>query len=239
MKNTIEANLRMWDRTHDWTKDGDEWDGQARSSGIPYEDWKRSIVDTFLLPALSPSCACLEIAPGHGRWTETLAEHCRSLTLVDLSPACLEHCRQRFSRFDHIVYRRTDGTTLPEVADGSVDFVWSFDAFVHMEPAVIGAYFHEIRRVLRPGGRAVIHHAGRRDAALLFAFLRNWTALGNRLYKRISMADPADDDGWRSDVSRESLCRLAGAAGLVVSGQTQFGVPRYGDWITTLALPPR
>ena len=62
-----------------------------------------------------------------------------------------------------IVYIRTDGANLPGVETESVDVVWSFEAFVHMLPVDVAAYVGEIARVLRPGGTAVIHHAGRLD----------------------------------------------------------------------------
>jgi cyclopropane fatty-acyl-phospholipid synthase-like methyltransferase len=60
-----------------------------------------------------------------------------------------------------------DGRSLTAVASNSVDGVWSFDVFVHIAPPDVDAYIAEIARVLRAGGRAVIHHAkaGREDGA--------------------------------------------------------------------------
>ena len=37
--NTIDANRELW-TAHTWNRDGDEWDGQARLAGVPYEEWK-------------------------------------------------------------------------------------------------------------------------------------------------------------------------------------------------------
>ena len=42
MQNTIQGNLKTWDREHHWAHDGDEWDGQARYCGVPYDEWKSS-----------------------------------------------------------------------------------------------------------------------------------------------------------------------------------------------------
>ena len=44
------------------------------------------------------------------------------------------------------------------VTTASVDFAFTFDVFVHVEPEGIGAYLKEIERVLRPGGVAVVHY---------------------------------------------------------------------------------
>lgn len=241
MKNTIEDNLETWDKDHHWSQDGDEWDGQARFSGVSYEDWKKALVETFIIPNVESDTHVLEIAPGHGRWSEIMAERCRSLTLVDLSPSCIEYCRKRLSSYDHIHYCTTDGKTLPGVPNGSIDFLWSFDSFVHMSPDVIQAYLEEAHRVLRPGGKAILHHAGRRNGLLWLGFLKDWGSVGRSLYKILSMGKLGDDDGWRSNVSRALVCKLADRAGLQVQGQVQtwgdkkgFGLQRYGDWMTTL-----
>lgn len=244
MKNTIEGNLETWDKEHHWAKDGDEWDGQARFSGVSYEDWKASLIETFIVPNLDSETDVLEIAPGHGRWSEIIARQCRTLTLVDLSPSCIEHCRKRLADYDHIRYLTTDGKSLSEVDDNSIDFLWSFDSFVHMSPEVIGAYLAEAKRILRPGGKVILHHAGRRDGVLWLGFLKDWGEPGRNIYKVFSMGKWGDDDGWRSDVSGPLVAALATSAGLLVDSQVQkwganaeFGVHRYGDWMTTLTHP--
>jgi hypothetical protein len=69
----------------------------------------------------------LEIAPGHGRWTEFLLD-CKRLILVDLSPSCIDYCRKRSSGHHNISYHVGDGRSLPENCSGEVDFVFSFDS---------------------------------------------------------------------------------------------------------------
>jgi ubiquinone/menaquinone biosynthesis C-methylase UbiE len=241
MKNTIQANLDMWNERHTWTKDGDEWDGQASYHKQSYDEWKRSVIDVFLLPHLSDQTTAVEIAPGHGRWTETLVERCGQLSLVDLSPSCIDYCRDRFAAHEQITYVVNDGSSLPGLPDAGVDFVWSFDSFVHMDAGVIDAYLAEIHRVLRPGGLAILHHAGRRHATLGLGFLRDWGKIGRRLYKLISLRIWNDDDGWRSEVSKQVVQDLADKNQLAVESQVQswgangeFGVLRYGDYVTTL-----
>jgi SAM-dependent methyltransferase len=43
--------------------------------------------------------------------------------------------------------------------DDSVDFVFSFDSFVHIDREIVDAYLGEIGRILKPGGKGFIHHS--------------------------------------------------------------------------------
>jgi ubiquinone/menaquinone biosynthesis C-methylase UbiE len=240
LRNTVENNLKLWNQEYRWTKDGDEWDGQARFCRQPYEAWKRSLIETFLTPNVTKDSVVLEIAPGHGRWSKEMI-HCKKLTLVDLSPTCIEFCKGLFASSSHVTYLINDGKSLTGVPDESIDFLWSYDSFVHMDKDTIASYLREAQRVLKPGGKAIIHHAGRRNAFLWLRFIRHAKRPGEVLYKLISMGKLIDGDGWRSDVSRELFHQLATESGLQVESQVQswgqnreFGIPRFGDYMTTL-----
>ena len=50
------------------------------------------------------------------------------------------------------------GRDLACVADQTIDAIWSFDVFVHINAADVEAYAQEFVRVLKPGGIAAIHH---------------------------------------------------------------------------------
>ena len=238
--NTVEANRELW-TTHTWSQDGDEWDGQARLAGVPYEEWKKALADEFIVPYIRPGMTVLEIAAGHGRWSEIMLPLCAKLILIDLNPECIDYCRNKFSTAKNIDYVVTDGNSLPGVADKSVDFVWSFDSFVHMDQSVIHQYFREIKRVLRPAGRAVIHHAGRNHHWLWLGRIRHHAPFLRSLYARISMGAWFGDDGWRSNVSCELVRDIANDVGLVLLSQdsewgkyARYGVKRYSDIVSTL-----
>lgn len=240
MKNTIENNLESWNETYHWSQDGDEWQGQAARCGVDYETWKKSLINHILLPYLDKQYHVLEIAPGHGRWSALMVDRVKELTLVDLGENNIAFCRERFKDYSHINYITNNGKTLPGVNDESIDLVWSYDSFVHMDKTVIASYLAEISRVLRPGGKAVIHHAGRAHSILWLGFIRHWGEIGKQLYKALSMKTLKDDDGWRSNVSGKLVTRLANENGLKVNWQKQFwedgriGVPRFNDLVTEL-----
>jgi SAM-dependent methyltransferase len=242
-ENTIDENHAIWNDQHAWPSDGDEWNGSAKFCGQPYDAWKDSLVETFLLPHLTPTSRVLEIAPGHGRWSSYLVEQAAHVDLVDLSESCISFCRDKFADRTNVDYHVNDGSTLP-VPDASVDFVWSFDSFVHMAPDVIATYLREISRVLRPGGQAVLHHAGRRHGMLWLGGLRGLGTGGRYAYKLLSIGHLETTDGWRSNVSGRGVRSMADAAGLEVLGQTrrwgpagEYTVERFNDWVTTFRKP--
>lgn len=45
------------------------------------------------------------------------------------------------------------------IESNSLDFIFSWDSFVHMNDFVINSYLKEFNRILKPGGHAVIHHS--------------------------------------------------------------------------------
>jgi ubiquinone/menaquinone biosynthesis C-methylase UbiE len=149
---TVEENHRYWNDEHDWTRLGEEW--------TPTDPrWKEVVLRYTVERYLAPDMRVLEIGPGAGRWTAELLRFKPSrLTGIDVSQRCLEMCRRRFAGRDDVEFLLNDGQSLPSVADGSIDFVWSFDVFVHFELDTIRAYFREFRRVLRDGGIGVVHY---------------------------------------------------------------------------------
>jgi ubiquinone/menaquinone biosynthesis C-methylase UbiE len=240
-RNTIAENRRIWDEDYDWSEDGEEWSGQAHYAGVDYFVWKRSLVEALVEP-YARDADVLEIGCGHGRWSAEILAVCRTLTLSDLGESCIAFCRRRFAEASNVRFEVSDGVTLPSDLDESIDFVWSFDAFVHMEQSVIAAYMREIGRVLRPGGHAVVHHGNRRHATLPLVWLERFGELGRLAYRGISMGLDERHDGWRANVSAQQVAEAAQAAGLVVERQINewndgFGLPRFRDRITVVRKP--
>jgi ubiquinone/menaquinone biosynthesis C-methylase UbiE len=147
---STDENRRLWD-TYDWSSLGEEW--------TPSDEWKRSVVRELIEPHVRPGATVVEIGPGGGRWTEVLRSLASRLYLVDVSEMPLNLCRERFRDHNNVEYLLSDGRSVP-VPASAIDVIWSFDCFVHINPLDIREYFREFSRTLRPGGLAVIHHAG-------------------------------------------------------------------------------
>lgn len=208
----------------------------AEHCRVPYEVWKQRLIEHFVLP-YAHDADVLEIAPGHGRWSETLVRVARTVILVDLSPSCIAACRERFAGYPSVTYHVNDGVSLPAVDDESVDFVWSFDSFVHMDPLVIDSYLAECARVLRPGGHVVLHHADKRRWSLALAPYTRRLGMPGRVIQRLLSQGRLRDGGNRSDVSRTHIAEMAGRHGLHVDDQTrEWGagcdVAKYRDCLT-------
>ena len=204
---SLEFNTQTW-REWNWSRRGEEW--------TPTPEWKESLINNVLLPQIPEDRTVLEIGPGGGRWTETLQHISRDLILVDLSEICIEECRRRFADCTNITYHVGSGRDLRFQADESVEAIWSFDVFVHIAPRETAAYVAEVARVLRPGGRGIIHHP--RAAGL--------------------------QGGFRSRMTSEHFADLLLQHGLSVESQLttwgdhgQWDVKYYDDAITIFEKP--
>jgi ubiquinone/menaquinone biosynthesis C-methylase UbiE len=160
------TDRQAWDfyaRAHRFDRRaGDEWN-RPDLLGVPvthdqliqYLD--RAVFEPYV-KQLDPD-VLLEIGPGGGRVTEILIAKCRKLIAADISPLMLRNLKLRFQNESSIEFHELDGHGLSGIPDDSVDAVVSYDVFVHLTPWDIFHYLREIRRVLRAGGGAIIHHA--------------------------------------------------------------------------------
>ena len=139
---------------YDWQGAGEEWSQPWGSSAA---QWTGTI-----FPRISeclPTGAILEIAPGFGRWTHYLKDYCDELWAVDKSSKCIEACQERFASDARVRCVLNDGVSLSMIPDSSVDFVFSFDSFVHPDREVVEAYLRQLGTKLKIGGRGFIHHS--------------------------------------------------------------------------------
>lgn len=114
----------------------------------------------YIAPYLDPTVDAVEIGPGGGRWTQMLMGF-RRLYAVDYHQELLDELA-RGIRSPRVTPVLNDGTTLPGIPDQSIEYVFSFGVFVHLERPIRDAYLREIRRVLSPTGVAVIQYGEKR-----------------------------------------------------------------------------
>jgi SAM-dependent methyltransferase len=126
---------------------------------VAAEDWLRYLDENVFAPFLGTCDVMLEIGAGGGRFTEILVPRCRRLIAADTSKGMLKLLRRRFADERRVEPLLLDGRGLATIADASVDAAFSYDVFVHLHHWDFVNYLLELRRVLRPGGKAVIQHA--------------------------------------------------------------------------------
>jgi ubiquinone/menaquinone biosynthesis C-methylase UbiE len=136
---------------------GLEWgDPQA----LPALRWVR---DHYLLPYVNPDHTAIEIGPGGGRWTRYLLGFGR-LYGIDYHQELLDELARNFSA-PHLHLLVNNGTDFPGIPDQSIDFLFSFGVFVHLDVDIIEAYLHSMQRVLKPTGCAMIQYSDKNKEA--------------------------------------------------------------------------
>jgi ubiquinone/menaquinone biosynthesis C-methylase UbiE len=211
--NTSDQNLDMWTEW-DWSHSGEEWTEHASlyKAADPME-WKARLVEDVMYRFVPESSTVLEIGPGAGRWTEYLASRCDRVIAADITPRCLDLCRERFADRTNISYELIVDGSLGFVPDGSLDAIWSYDVFVHINPNDTHRYLEQFPRILKPGGRAVIHHPG--------------------TYKTEKLRRQT----FRSQVDGQFFAHMAKTVGLWLQDQSGDRVHYPGDLISVVQRP--
>jgi len=115
-------------------------------------------LEHWLRPYVKPDQIAVEIGPGGGRWTKHLLGF-RQVYAVDYYEPVLAELKANFGKHKNVTFIRNNGTDFPGIPDHSVDFLFSFGAFVHMDLPVIESYLDNIPRIMKPGGNVVIHYS--------------------------------------------------------------------------------
>jgi ubiquinone/menaquinone biosynthesis C-methylase UbiE len=147
--NSPAMNKIIWENW-DWSDKGEEW--------TTSREWKDSVIKRFLKPNIANGAVVVEIGPGGGRWTGELQRRASRLIGIDISKTCVAECRRRFAGVGNAEFWVGNGSNLEGVSSASVDAIWSFDVFVHINRPQFESYAEEFARVLRPGGVGIIQH---------------------------------------------------------------------------------
>jgi ubiquinone/menaquinone biosynthesis C-methylase UbiE len=115
-------------------------------------DWdERARKDSFRFNPVG--CTMLELGCGVGRMTRSFSRRFRSVYAIDISPEMLRQGCDLHPDHPGIVWVLGDGQGLGMLANGCVDFVFSFIVLQHMpRPEITLGYVREMLRVLRPSG---------------------------------------------------------------------------------------
>jgi SAM-dependent methyltransferase len=182
---------------YQWKDAGEEW---SERWGTSAAQW-----DGTILPRIKgylPAPTILEIGPGYGRWTHYLKDYCERLYVVDRAAECIEACRTRFAADPRVAGYVNEGGSLAMIPDRSIDFVFSFDVFVHIKREVVEEYLAELSRTLKIGGKGFIHHSN------LGAYANSWRRhLPGSLTKLLTKWHILDEDYHRTPTMSAELFR--------------------------------
>jgi ArsR family transcriptional regulator len=124
-----------------------EWD---RLRG---ELYGRHFTHAAMLALLPPDTIVADLGCGTASAAAQLAPHVKRVIAVDNSAAMLKAARKRTAGFGNVDLRRGDLAALP-IDDGTCDAALLLLALTYVQDPA--AALAEVRRILRPGGRAVV-----------------------------------------------------------------------------------
>lgn len=172
-----ETNRKLWDAyAKDWSPEQD-WvqrmaghlPGEPREISCIGDEWSdatslTAILDDWVFSQVWPTARIAEIGSGGGRVAAHVAPRVQELFCFDISQEMLGAAKKYLSskdlgnvQFQHLA-PNTNGA-YPKKYDGSFDFVYSFDVFVHMDLHEMRQTLCSIRALLKPGGGCFVSFA--------------------------------------------------------------------------------
>jgi phospholipid N-methyltransferase len=115
------------------------------------------IRDMFVLRYINSGHNALEIGPGGGRWTKYLLGF-RKLYVVDYYPEMFEELKKNYNE-TNMIFIKNNGTNFPSIKEGSIDYLFSFGTFVHLDTDLIEQYLESMKSIVKPGANIVIQYS--------------------------------------------------------------------------------
>jgi SAM-dependent methyltransferase len=115
------------------------------------------IIEEWISPHVTRGSVAAEIGVGGGRVAKLVADQVGELICFDVSEMMLEHAKRALAGQRNVSFGHVQEPRLPDDLGGRLDFIYSYDVFVHLDLHTIWKYVQEIARVLKPGGRAFLH----------------------------------------------------------------------------------
>jgi hypothetical protein len=132
---------------------GDPLDPSQSSWGLfGYLPVPYAIVLACIRPYVDADTAVLEIGPGRGAYTRALTP-AKEVWCVDALSAEHNKFWEYVGRLPSVHYLHVSDFSLDGVPDGSIDFVFSYDALCHVPFSGIESYAQSLHAKLRPGSQ--------------------------------------------------------------------------------------
>lgn len=119
-------------------------------------NWKGEDIFLSLLQKYSShNLTALEIGCGGGRITETASKYFKNIYATDISHEMIKKASEDVLA-NNISWKVSDGFSLDDFANSSIDFIYSHDVFVHFSSMQTYPYLKHMYRVLKPNGYGMI-----------------------------------------------------------------------------------
>jgi ubiquinone/menaquinone biosynthesis C-methylase UbiE len=127
--------------------------------------------DELLCPRIRSTDTVMDLGCGIGRVARYVARCCGSLWAVDASEKMLSLARTRLQGLENVRFAQSEGTRIPLVESGSVDFAYSILTLQHLEREDAFLLLREVHRVVCPGGSTFFTFPNLLSDVYLDAFL--------------------------------------------------------------------
>ena len=117
-----------------------------------YHDLHTAVETEFIISNMVPMGRTLEVGPGQGRFTQSLAENSTTVIAADLSIKMLEICKMR-TKAKNVVYRQCDLFELKDNDFGGFDTIVVMWVIPHLDDATLA--LRKLSSLLRPEGRLI------------------------------------------------------------------------------------
>ncbi len=167
--NNIEYNSKCWDMyAKTWTKENAAVENpdvkpEEKANYVNYlgDEWGivqhvNDIFEEYIKPYINNSSKAIEIGVGGGRIASRVAPCVNKLYCLDVAPAMIENAKESLKNINNIEFILIDSPEVNIVND-NIDFIYSFDVFVHMDIEMIWKYFYSISNKLKSGGKVFLH----------------------------------------------------------------------------------
>jgi ubiquinone/menaquinone biosynthesis C-methylase UbiE len=122
-------------------------------------------------PYVTPESVVVDLGCGMGRIALYIAPLCKTLWAVDVSEQMLGYARKRMAEQANVRYARCADTRVPDIADATVDFLYSIIVLQHLEREDAFNLVRDVYRMLTPGGKALLTWPNLLDDGFLESFL--------------------------------------------------------------------
>ncbi len=128
-------------------------------------------IKSMVTDLIEEDSVVLELGAYDGVWTQYFLK-AKKIICVDVMAEAFDLIKKRCGT-EKITFYKTRGNELAGIEGASVDLVFSIDSLMRTDLDDIERYFSEIKRVLKQGGKAIIHlpSISKRGCQLLFTYL--------------------------------------------------------------------